>query len=259
VAQQQESRDIGHLIGKYKHSALKRLKRRGKVQTEGGAFASGKSSIAFASDAGCKTFNNDFVASWQPADTKEVLWAAAIADGVTGCLLASEASELAALCGLAAIAAATDSAASRNPIAFTTRVFHQIGRQVANAPNGLCPSDCSASAWEFATRKGKFLQTTLNLVWATHDGLRIMAIGDGDCFIRRLSNLLCLQLTTSAMASSAASDRDPLRFNQRRIGCHTVAASPASPTDWPTQLTSFQCFQRCCLTRDMPLNPFLRI
>ena len=187
-----ETLDIGRWIGQYKTSALKRLELLGEVQTQLGSFTLGETTVTFASDAGCKSFNNDFVAVWTPSDAKDVLWAAAIADGVTGCLLASEASELAALCGLAAVA--SGSVAHRNPLAFVARVFRKIGKQVAANQEAFCPPGHSKVSWEFATRKGKFLQTTLNLVWATTDGLQIVAVGDGGIVYSTAENLTLLAI-----------------------------------------------------------------
>ena len=137
-------------------------------------------SISFAADPGCETFNDDFIAVWRPKDSSPIRWAAAIADGVTGSLLAQEAAELVCYFGLSAIARSSgQSVVSQNPIAFAARVFHQIGRQIVAHPENYVPASCPGSVWRVSVREGKFLQATLNLVWATDEGLRVMAVGDG--------------------------------------------------------------------------------
>lgn len=172
---------IEALVDRYRRAALERLEKSGKIQTRAGSLDIGDCSISFASDCGCETFNDDFVAIWKPARASEINWAAAIADGVTGSLLASEAAELACFFGLGAVAKANSdqSANARNPIAFVTRLFHQLGRLIQLQPEVFRPMNCPESIWRIAIREGKFLQTTLTLIWSTAEGLRVMAVGDG--------------------------------------------------------------------------------
>lgn len=181
MAENNDEDTIAGLLQRYQNSALKRLESTGSVETNCGSLDVRDESISFASDPGCETFNDDFIAVWRPNESGSVRWAAAVADGVTGSLLAQDAAELACYAGLAAIAKANDghSAASGNPMAFVTRIFHQIGRRILAAPDQFVPPDCPKSVWKVAAREGKFLQTTLNLIWSTEDGLRVMAIGDG--------------------------------------------------------------------------------
>lgn len=169
------------LLRQYQQAALGRINANGRLHIGSGTFNVDDHAISFAIDPGCETFNDDFVAVWQPAYAGDVFWAAAIADGVTGSLLAQEAAELACYFGLSAIAKANPdrSAIAKNPIAFVTRLFHLMGRRVQSAPDDFRPPNCPSSIWKLAIREGKYLQTTLTLVWSTADGLCIMAIGDG--------------------------------------------------------------------------------
>ena len=168
-------------IERYRRAALKRLDATGSIHTGCGAFEFDGQAISFATDPGCETFNDDFIAFWKPKSAGELNWVAAVADGVTGSLLASEAAELACYFGLVAVGKSNlnPSAISKNPIAYVTRVFHQIGRCCQAEPDGLRPANCPNAIWKVAVREGKFLQTTLTLIWSTADGIRIMAVGDG--------------------------------------------------------------------------------
>lgn len=171
---------IEGLLDHYRTAALKRIERCGSVVFGMGDLDIGADAVSFAADSGCETFNDDFVAVWLPSESDPIHWAAAIADGVTGSLLAQEAAELACYFGLSAIASSgRASAISQNPIGFATRLFHQLGRQVIAAPDEFTPAGCPKSVWRVSAREGKFLQTTLNLVWSTDDGIRVMAVGDG--------------------------------------------------------------------------------
>ena len=169
------------LLERYRRAALKRLDATGGIETGCGSFDTQGQAISFATDPGCETFNDDFIAFWQPKLAGELNWVAAVADGVTGSLLASEAAELACYLGLVAVGKSNlnPSAMSQNPIAYVTRVFHQIGRCVQAEPDGLRPANCPNTIWKVAVREGKFLQTTLTLIWPTAEGIRIMAVGDG--------------------------------------------------------------------------------
>lgn len=172
------------MVERYRQAALERLENCGRVQTSSGTFCIGDCSVSFASDCGCETFNDDFVAVWKPARASRIQWAAAIADGVTGSLLAREAAELACYSGLASVAKANtgqqrQSADGQNPIAFVNRLFHRVGRTVQLQQEIFRPQDCPESIWRIAFREGKYLQTTLTLIWSTAEGLRVLAVGDG--------------------------------------------------------------------------------
>jgi hypothetical protein len=169
------------LLERYRRAALKRLDATGSIETGCGSFDTDGQAISFATDPGYETFNDDFIAFWKPKSAGELSWVAAVADGVTGSLLAREAAELASYFGLVAVGKSdlNPSAISKNPIAYVTRVFHQIGRQVQAESDGLRPDDCPNAIWKVAVREGKFLQTTLTLIWSTSEGLRVMAVGDG--------------------------------------------------------------------------------
>ena len=169
------------LLERYRLAALKRLDATGGIKTGCGAFELDGQAISFATDPGCETFNDDFITFWKPNLAGELNWVAAVADGVTGSLLASEAAELACYLGLVAVGKSNlnPSAMSKNPIAYVTRVFHQIGRCLQAGQDELRPANCPNAIWKVAVREGKFLQTTLTLVWSTSEGLRVMAVGDG--------------------------------------------------------------------------------
>lgn len=172
------------MVERYRQAALERLEKDGELQTVSGSHEIGDCAISFASDGGCETFNDDFVAIWKASQASEIQWAAAIADGVTGSLLAGEAAELACYCGLVAVAKTNfgqpaKSPETRNPVAFVTRLFHRLGRHVQLQQEVFRPNNCPESVWNVAVREGKFLQTTLTLIWSTEEGLRVMAVGDG--------------------------------------------------------------------------------
>lgn len=181
MTQQTGASSLKQMLKRYQQAAIGRLQTTGKLIVESGSLELSDESISFATDPGCETFNDDFVALWRPKDAGDVQWAAAIADGVTGSLLAQEAAELACHLGLAAICKASSNRSNEtgNPIAFVTKVFHRIGDQIKLKPEEFRPSDCPNSIWKIAVREGKFFQTTLTLLWGTPAGLRVMAVGDG--------------------------------------------------------------------------------
>lgn len=173
--------DTNGSLRQYSRAAASRLESSGEIEIGCGSFDIGCHSISFAADAGCETFNDDFIAVWRPEQAGSVKWAAAVADGVTGSLMAQEAAELACYAGLASIAKshANRVSSTSNPVWFATRIFHRLGRQVQSHPDTFRPNDCPESVWRIAIREGKFLQTTLTLIWSTVEGLRVMAVGDG--------------------------------------------------------------------------------
>ena len=204
------------LLERYRRAALKRLDATGSIETGCGSFDTDGQAISFATDQGCETFNDDFIAFWKPKSAGELSWVAAVADGVTGSLLAREAAELACYLGLVAVGKSdlSPSAISKNPIAYVTRVFHQIGRQVQAKSDGLRPDDCPNAIWKVAVREGKFLQTTLTLIWSTSEGLRVMAVGDG--------GILYSYLSTPA-------EPTPHTFGTGKLQCLGPLSAPVQP------------------------------
>lgn len=176
-----ENLNVARLISGYEDSVRSRLEAQGVLQTGCGDTQIALDAISFSSAVGGKTENDDYIAFWQPHKSVGLHWAVAIADGVTGCILPSEAARLACLLGLSTIERSfrRNAAGPDNPFALVLRVFRQLGRRIQSAPEKFVPSTCQASTWKVAVRRGKFLQTTLNLIWADDAGLRIMAIGDG--------------------------------------------------------------------------------
>lgn len=239
--------NIEGLLCRYRAAALQRIERAGSMATGRGDFGVGKDSISFASDHGCETFNDDFVAVWRPFKPDAIHWTAAIADGVTGSLLAQEAAELACYLGLSAIAKASrNSAVLKNPIGFVTRVFQRIGSQVIASPDDFAPDNCPKSIWQVSVREGKFLQTTLNLLWATEEGIRIMAVGDGGLLYSYANapkqftthtfgagKLRCLGPRSSPVQPEAY-----LLENWRSVACYTdgLAAAVQELSDLPAML-----------------------
>jgi len=236
------------LLRRYRQSAQKRLDSTGTIETGAGFFEVNGSQISFAADPGCETFNDDFVSVWRPKQTGAIHWAAAIADGVTGSLLAKEAAELACLWGLAAIAKGNGGirSSSRNPIAVVARLFHQIGRQVLLQPEKFIPAGCPKSVWEIATREGKFLQTTLNLIWSTEDGIRVMAVGDGGLLYSLVdapAKVASHQFGSGKLQcigprSATADSEAYLLANWKCFACHTdgMADSVQELSDLPERL-----------------------
>lgn len=231
MAKDNDAGALNQTLQQYQQVAVDRLHASGRLEIESGCFDSGDDSISFASDPGCETFNDDFVALWQPTNAGDVQWAAAIADGVTGSLLAQEASALACHLGLASIckASSVDSKAMQNPYAFVAKVFHRIGDQVKSKPDLYRPSDCPSSIWKIAVREGKFLQTTLTLLWATSAGLRVMALGDGGILYSYIDT--ATQITTHTFGSGKLQCLGPrsapvqpeayLLENWRGVACYT--------------------------------------
>ena len=168
-------------LDRYRRAAVSRLEASGVLATGESSLEIDGQAVSFATDPGPETFNDDFVALWEPAKSDSIKWAAAIADGVTGCLLAQEAAELACYAGLAAIAKAADgcAASASNPFRLANRLFHRLGKLAISDVESFRPADCPQSIWRIAAREGKFLQTTLTLVWSTTEGLRVVAVGDG--------------------------------------------------------------------------------
>ena len=171
---------LGYLE-RYRRAAVIRLEASGVLATGESSLEIDGQSISFATDPGPETFNDDFVALWKPAKSESIKWAAAIADGVTGCLLAQDAAELACYAGLAAISKAAGgcSVNARNPFRLVNRLFHRLGKLAVSDAEAFRPADCPQSIWRIAAREGKFLQTTLTLVWSTTEGLSVVAVGDG--------------------------------------------------------------------------------
>lgn len=181
MPQQTDASLLKQMLQRYQQAAIRRLQTTGKLIVESGSLELNDESISFATDPGCETFNDDFVALWQSMNDGDVQWALAIADGVTGSLLAQEAAELACHLGLAAICKTSSNCSyeTGNPFGFVTNVFHRIGDQIKSKSHLYRPSDCPNAIWKVAVGGGKFLQTTLTLLWATSAGLRVMAVGDG--------------------------------------------------------------------------------
>ena len=243
---------LNQTLQQYQQVAVDQLRTSGRLVIESSCFVSGDESISLATNPGCETFNDDFVALWQPTNTGNVQWAAAIADGVTGSLLAQEASTLACYLGLASIctAGSADSQAAQNPAASVTKVFHRIGDQIESKLEQYQPSDCPSSIWKIAVREGKFLQTTLTMLWATSAGLRVMAVGDGGILYSYTGT--ASQITTHTFGSGKLQCLGPrsapvqpeayLLENWHGVACYTdgFAESVAQRTGLPSMMLDRQ-------------------
>ena len=86
----------------FKEDAIQRLNDSGTLQSTSGSFQGGRFTLSFFSCVGDKNKNEDAAFLWT-SNEGPLLWAAAIADGVTGSMISKAASELACLAAIATV------------------------------------------------------------------------------------------------------------------------------------------------------------
>ncbi|MEM9353654.1 MAG: protein phosphatase 2C domain-containing protein [Planctomycetota bacterium] len=151
----------------------------GKVYRETAQLSVAGTRVSFASLAGRKAVNEDAAAVWVAGRPGSIRWAAAVADGVSACLLPELGSSLACLSALAAVAAHQGEASGLRPIAAASEAMQQLAEAVAGRPEAWRPGSVSRSMWKRVLRDGAYFQTTLTVVWEADDGLYVEGLGDG--------------------------------------------------------------------------------
>lgn len=174
--------ELENLIERIRAVATERLNAAGELKTETGSCRIDSSQVSFASITGGKVGNEDYVAFLKPASEGSIQWAASIADGVSGSVLGGVAAEIACKVALSALVAVHGGNTKRNgalPILLANRVLRRIGREIETCPDQFCPIGVPVSIWNRAVTSGKFLQTTLTVLWETEDQIQIVSVGDG--------------------------------------------------------------------------------
>ena len=131
-----------------------------------------------------KEENQDFVLAWTPDDDKSTIdWAVAMADGVTSSFLSGEGARIACSAGLTALI--TDEE-PRNWRERARRAMDAAGTAIGDVadeilidPDRFRPAEEFDSTWRYLLREGRFLQTTLSLVWSESRRLNVAIVGDG--------------------------------------------------------------------------------
>ena len=170
------------LVGQFIGCTRQRFSDLGSVSTNAYSCTVGSTKVSIGSHVGGKATNEDYVAYFEPAADGSMRWAAAIADGVSGSVLGGVAAELACKLALSTLARNHVQRSKRGaayPILFANRVLRRIGFLIAKDPDRFCPHGVPASIWKRAVASGKFLQTTLTLVWEEDQQVQIVNVGDG--------------------------------------------------------------------------------
>jgi serine/threonine protein phosphatase PrpC len=174
--------ELASLIDRFNAAAMRRLKTVGELKTESGSFVADSTHVSFASAVGGKVSNEDYVASIKPTAGSTIQWAAAIADGVSGSFLGGVAAELACTVALAAVVGDRKGIARKHrafPIVLVNRLLQRIGYLVETNPAQFCPKGVPVSIWNRAITIGKFLQTTLTVLWQDECRIQVLTVGDG--------------------------------------------------------------------------------
>ena len=152
--------------------------------------------LSAACDTGGKEGNQDAVSFYVPRQPFPMRWAAAVTDGVTASLFSEEGSQLACHTALLALTRSyQQNKLPACPVKLCLKYFRRsIGERVQAEPDLYQPHDFSQSGWKRVVRDGKYLQTTLMVVWEDLDGLHIEGIGDGGLIVQCESEAppLCL-------------------------------------------------------------------
>lgn len=164
------------------------LKRPGSVITGTGAFNLKNGMLAVHTDFGPagqdKDENQDFVLAWKPDGDKSTIdWAVAMADGVTSSYLSGEGARIACFAGLAALI--TDEKPqnweerARRAMDAAGTAIGEFAEEILTDPDQFRPAEEFDSTWQYLLREGRFLQTTLSLVWSESGRLNVAIVGDG--------------------------------------------------------------------------------
>lgn len=181
------SQSIGapNLLSVLKDDAQERLLDAGSLQGNSGSFENGRFTLSFESNTGDKLANEDAAFLWTAKDCRRVGWVAAIADGVSGSIMGGTAAEFACLVAMASVVTGAERGRVTCPIFAAEDAFRIVGKQIAK-PEGM-----PAFFWKRAQRDGRFLQTTLTVIWSIQSEIRIASLGDGGFLYRRLESPQC--------------------------------------------------------------------
>lgn len=168
--------------------AVNALTSRGSVIAGTGAFSWKDGMLAIHTDFGPasqdKEENQDFVLAWTPDDDKSTVdWAVAMADGVTSSYLSGEGARVACSAGLTALITDEDSQdwrrRARRAVDAAGIAIGEFADEILTDPDRFRPAEEFDSTWRYLLREGRFLQTTLSLVWSESRRLNIAIVGDG--------------------------------------------------------------------------------
>ena len=160
--------------------------------------ASGKSRweqgrIAFHTDFGPaeqdKDTNQDFVLAWPARSSQSssgIVWAIAMADGVTASYQAESGAELACRVSLARLLSHTGKAdaKARDAVDAAGDAIGKVADVITRDPQRYQPNGVFASTWRYMLREGLLLQTTLTLAWQEQDRCHLAIVGDGGAAVQ---------------------------------------------------------------------------
>jgi hypothetical protein len=165
-----------------------RLARSGTVCAKSGTLRWAEGTLALHTDFGPadqdKDTNQDYVVAWVPgsaAGKEPILWAMAMADGVTSSLYAEVGAELACWSALACLVShgGDEKNKARAAIDAAGDAIGVVADTIAAAGEIYRPAAEFSSTWRYTLREGLLLQTTLTLAWLEHGVLNLAMIGDG--------------------------------------------------------------------------------
>ena len=149
--------------------------------------------IAFHTDFGPadqdKDTNQDFVVAWTVRSSESpsgIVWAIAMADGVTASYRAELGAELACQASLARLLGHTGKAdaKARDAIDAAGDAIGRVADVITRDPQRYQPNGVFASTWEYMLRKGLLLQTTLTLAWQEQGTCYLAVVGDGGAVVQ---------------------------------------------------------------------------
>jgi hypothetical protein len=168
--------------------AFDALRRHGSVIAGTGAFNWKDGMLAIHTDFGPagqdKEENQDFVLAWTPDDDKSTIdWAVAMADGVTSSFLSGDGARIACSAGLTALITDEESRnwreRARRAMNAAGTALGEVADEILIDPDRFRPAEEFDSTWRYLLREGRFLQTTLSLVWSEGRRLNVAIVGDG--------------------------------------------------------------------------------
>lgn len=221
--------------------------------------------IATATDNGGKPINQDCVLLFTPNQPSPLRWAAAVADGVSSSLNSEAASSLACHAALASLTQAyclrhRRAASSRSrlldkfyacshhfrsyfrrrarpePLVAALRSLNRIGRMVRWSPERYRPETITNSSWRRVLRDGRYLQTTLMVIWQVDNQLRLEGVGDGGFSVQfsQFNEPLVYQPSADRPVDCLGPHRQPQELGYRmafdrwlRLSVHTDGVTPA--------------------------------
>ncbi|MBL6707018.1 MAG: protein phosphatase 2C domain-containing protein, partial [Planctomycetaceae bacterium] len=168
--------------------AFDALRRTGSVVAGTGAINWKDGKLAIHTDFGPagqdKEENQDFVLAWTPDDNKSTIdWAVVMADGVTSSFLSGEGARIACSAGLTALITDEETRnwreRARRAMDAAGTAIGELADEILIDPDRFRPAEEFDSTWRYLLREGRFLQTTLSLVWSESRRLNVAIVGDG--------------------------------------------------------------------------------